>query len=98
MGRLSHYYILHLFPRFSFHRQIYDGISCTAEHSFREIVPNKNLDEQFSFCYRKVSGRMNEKPHASHILISSVLTSLHLFGVLRHIIRPYGLQKLDVII
>ena len=23
---------------------MYDGISCTAEHSFREIVPEKNLD------------------------------------------------------
>lgn len=58
----------------------------------------KTWTNNFRSAYRKVSGRMNEKPHASHILISSVLTSLHLFGVLRHIIRPYGLQKLDVII
>lgn len=77
---------------------MYDGISCTAEHSFREIVPEKTWRNNFRSAYRKVSGRMNGKPHASHILISSVLTSLHLFGVLRHIIRPYGLQKLDVII
>lgn len=58
----------------------------------------KTWTNNFRSAYRKVSGRMNGKPHAGHILISSVLTSLHLFGVLRHIIRPYGLQKLDVII
>ena len=32
---------------------MYDGISCTAEHSFREIVPEKNLEEQFPFCLSK---------------------------------------------